>query len=337
MVHKYETFLVTGGAGFIGSHIVDRLLNEGLEVTVIDNIDTGRLKNIAHHQGNNKFHFVKGDIRDFNLVKETMKDIDAVFHEAAIVSVDSSVKDPILTNETNLKGTLNLLKASCDLDVKHFVFASSAAVYGNAKQPQKKEDDFLNPTSPYGVSKLAAENYVRVFQTCYGLPAVCLRYFNVYGPRQRADVHGCYGGVISIFINRILKDLPPIIFGDGSQTRDFVYVEDVVEANMLALKRKDAVGETFNIASGKSVSINQIAEKLKRIMKKENLENIYNKPRPSDVKHGFADISKAEKILEYNPKFSIEEGLIKLVDWHTQKRHSSSEQRYSPTTMRSPA
>ena len=319
MVHKHEKLLVTGGAGSIGSHIVDRLLNEGLEVTVIDDLDTGRLKNIAHHQDNKKFHFIKGDIRNFDLVKKTMKDMDAVFHEAALASVTLSVQNPILTNDINVTGTLNLLKASSDLHVKRFIYASSAAVYGNTPSPQKREHTTPNPTSPYGVSKLAAENYVKLFHKLYGLETVSLRYFNVYGPRQRFDIQSAYGGAITIFTNRLLKNMPPIIYGDGEQTRDFVYIQDVVEANMLALNNKNVAGEVFNIGTGTNTSINQIAEILKDKMNRKNLKNVHADPRPTDIRHGYADINKAKKILGYNPKFSIKEGLTELVNWYVKK------------------
>jgi UDP-glucose 4-epimerase len=312
---KHNNILVTGGAGFIGSHILDKLMEEGFDVTVIDNLETGRLENLAQHEKNKDFHFIRGDIRDFDLVKETLRDIDAVFHLAALASVTRSVKDPILTNDINVVGTLNLLKASSDLGVKRFVFASSAAIYGEAKSPLKKEDMFPNPTSPYGVSKLAAENYVRVFYNAYGLETVCLRFFNVYGPRQNVDIHGSYGGAISIFLNRILKRLPPIIYGDGEQTRDFIYIQDVVQANMLALSNKNAVGEVFNIGSGKKTSLNQIALALKNIMNRKDIKSIYADPRPTDIRHGYADISKAERILGYTPHFSIKEGLTELVKW----------------------
>ena len=323
MTHNHNKILVTGGAGFIGSHIVDELMEKGFDVTVIDNLDTGRLENVAHHQNKKDFHFIKGDIRNFRLLKETMKDIDAVFHEAALASVTLSVKNPILTNDTNVGGTLNLLKVCCDLGVKRFVFASSAAIYGEAKSPLKKEDDTPNPTSPYGVSKLAAEKYARVFCKAYGLETVCLRYFNVYGPRQNVDVHGSYGGAISIFLNRILKGVPPKIYGDGEQTRDFVYVKDVVEANMLALNRKNATGEVFNIATGKNISINQVANTLRNVMNRIDLKNIHVNPRPTDIRHGYADISKAQKTLGYNPKFSIKEGLTELVNWYAEKNSFS--------------
>jgi len=319
MAHKYERILVTGGAGFIGSHIVDRLIEKGFDVTVIDNLDTGRIENIAHHQNKTKFHFTRGDIRDLNLVKETMKDIDAVFHEAALASVTLSVTNPILSNDINVGGTVNLLKASSDLGVKRFVFASSAAIYGDTNSPLKKEDAILNPLSPYGVSKLAAEKYVQVFHRAYGLETVSLRYFNVYGPRQSFDIQGAYGGAITIFLNRLAKNMPPIIYGDGEQTRDFVYIQDVVNANMLALNSKNAAGEVFNIGTGKNTSVNQVAEFLKDIMNRKDLKNVYDDPRPTDIRHGYADINKAKKILGYNPKFPFKEGLTELVNWYTKK------------------
>jgi len=317
MAHDYARVLVTGGAGFIGSHLVERLFGEGFEVTVIDDLSTGRMENIARHRSKKEFHLVKGDIRDFNVVKETLKDIDAVFHEAALASVTLSVQNPILANDINVVGTLNLLKVSSDLGVKRFIYASSAAVYGDTPSPKKREDMTPNPTSPYGVSKLAAENYTKTFHKAYGLQTVSLRYFNVYGPRQRFDIQSAYGGAITIFINRLLRNLSPIIYGDGGQTRDFVYIEDVVEANMLALNKRNASGEVFNIGTGKRTSINHVADALKSIMKRKDLENTYALPRPTDLRHGYADTKKAEQILGYKPKVSIEEGLLELVNWYT--------------------
>ncbi|MGA3193095.1 MAG: SDR family oxidoreductase [Candidatus Bathyarchaeia archaeon] len=323
---KYRRILVTGGAGFIGSHVVDKLMEDGYVVTVIDNLHTGSLTNIDRHTDNPNLSFINGDIRDIDLVKKALKDVDVVFHEAALASVSLSVKDPIFTDQINVEGTLDLLKASCDQNVKRFIYASSAAVYGKTKSSCKKEDDHLSPASPYGVSKLAAENYVQVFQRLYGIETVCLRYFNVYGPRQKVDVHGSYGGVISIFINRILKNMPPIINGDGEQTRDFVYIHDVVKANMLAMNTEKGIGEAFNIATGKGASINKVAETLKQIMNKKELKDIHTEPRPTDIKHGYADISKAREILGYEPQFSIEEGLADLVHWYT-KKNSKYEQK----------
>jgi nucleoside-diphosphate-sugar epimerase len=314
---RYSKALVTGGAGFIGSHLVDRLLKEDFEVTVLDSLSSGSMQNVPSDYAEGNFRFVKGDIRDLSLVMEITKDIDVVFHEAAFVSVMLSVKNPLLANDVNVSGTLNLLKASLDSGVKRFVFASSAAVYGETPSPLKGEDLIPQPSSPYGVSKLAAENYVRSFYTVYGLETVSLRYFNVYGPRQSFDINCAYGGVITIFLNRLLRNMSPIVFGDGEQTRDFVYVGDVVESNILALGCKNAVGEFFNIGSGTRISVNQVAEVLKRLLKREDVENVYAEARPGDIQHGYADTTKAKRILGYSPKFSFEEGLAELVKWYT--------------------
>jgi UDP-glucose 4-epimerase len=316
MTTTHPSVLVTGGAGFIGSHLVDRLMKEGFNVTVIDNLDTGTPDNITRHMAERNFHFIKGDIRNLNLVKQSLKDVDAVFHEAALASVKLSVEDPISTNDINVTGTLNLLKASLDSGAKRFVYASSAAVYGDTKSPQKREDMALNPRSPYGISKLAAESYVRIFCKLYGLETISLRYFNVYGPRQRFDIQCAYGSVIPIFTNRLLRNLPPIVFGDGDQTRDFVYIEDVIEANMLALRSKKGLGDAFNIGTGLSVSVNQVAEALKEIMNKKNWKNIHADPRPADGRHGYADISRSERLLGFYPKVGIRDGLEQLVNWY---------------------
>jgi len=308
--------LVTGGVGFIGSHLVDRLLKENFEVTVVDNLSTGHPENINPHQHDKKFHFLKGDIQDSNLVKEAVRNVDVVFHEAALASVVLSVKDPVMTNAVNVEGTLNLLKTSSDSGVKRFIYASSAAVYGNILSADRREDMTPNPTSPYGVSKLAAEHYVRLFYKAYGLETVSLRYFNVYGPRQRFDINCAYGGAITIFLNRLLRNMPPIIYGDGEQTRDFVFIQDVIEANMLALNSKNAAGEVFNIGTGTSISVNEVAEILKKLLDKTHIKSVHAEPRPTDIRHGYADISKAKKTLGYNPKFPFQQGLAMLVDWY---------------------
>jgi len=304
--------LVTGGAGFIGSHIVDGLMKLGCEVFVIDNLVTGRLENIKHLVDNKMFHFFKSDVRDRDVMKKVVKDVDVVFHEAALVSVPRSIKNPQLTNQINVRATLNMLLACLDSDIDFFINASSSSVYGETEKLPKEEQQTLNPISPYGVSKMAAETYVRVFHDVYGLKTVCLRYFNVYGPRQ---IFGPYSGVISIFINRLLRNKPPIIYGDGEQVRDFTYVEDVVRANLLALNNKRAVGGVFNTATGKPTTINRLAEILLKITGKKDLKPIYAKPRPGDIRQSYADISKAKEVLGYFPKFSLEEGLSKFVEW----------------------
>jgi UDP-glucose 4-epimerase len=316
MKHNYERILVTGGAGFIGSQIVDRLLTEDFEVTVLDDLSHGRVENIAHNQNRKGFELVRGDIRDLNSVKKIVKGVDAIFHEAALVNVAFSVRNPILTNDVNVSGTLNLLKAAADLGVKRFVLASSAAIYGETGTDEKKENQILSPKSPYGVSKLAGEKYARSFYELYGLETVSLRYFNVYGPRQSFDLQSQYGGVITLFLNRLLRNMSPIIYGDGEQTRDFVYVQDVVQANLLAMESKNAVGESFNIGSGMRVSVNQLAQTLKDAVNKRSVKNVYTDPRPGDLKHGYADISKAKRMLKYVPSFSFEKGIADLVDWY---------------------
>jgi UDP-glucose 4-epimerase len=312
---EYSKVVVTGGAGFIGSHIVDRLLNDGFEVTVVDNFLTGRLGNTAHHQGRKDYHFVKGDIRDPDVIRKAVEDADAVFHEAALVSVNRSVENPTLTNEINVTGTLTLLKSCMDSNVKRFIYASSSSVYGETETLPKSEELACHPTSPYAVSKLAAENYVKVFHQVYGLETVGLRYFNVYGTRQG---YGPYSGVITIFINQLLADQQPTIYGDGTQTRDFTNVRDVVEANVLALVNKKASGRVFNIATGVATSINELARILLDITKKRNLKATYAEPRLGDIKHSYADISNANKILGYRPKVQLREGLIRLVN-HSRK------------------
>jgi len=312
MAREYSRVLVTGGAGFIGSHIVDRLLKEGYEVTVIDNLSTGKPQNLAHHQGKKEFHFIQGDIRNFNLVEEAVKGVDTVFHEAAVVSVPLSIEDPLSTNDVNVGGTLNILKACLNSKVKRFIYGSSTAIYGDTEKLPIKEDSVPQPISPYGASKLAAESYANAFYSVYGLETVCLRYFNVYGPRQ---AYGPYSGVITIFINHLLSDQPPIIYGDGEQTRDFTNIQDVVEANMLALERKNAAGKVFNIATGVATTINQLAELLQEVMGKTELKVVHADPRSGDIRHNYADISKARKILGYEPKISLREGLTQLVKW----------------------
>jgi len=310
MFPKNSSILVTGGAGFIGSHMVDKLIEADADVTVLDNLDTGQMENLAQHKQNRNFHFVKGDIRNLRLVKQLVKDADTVFNLAAIASVQRSVEDPLLVNDVNVKGTLNLLKASLSSDVKRFVQASSAAVYGDVRTLPVREDFTPKPLSPYAISKLAADNYAMVFNRVYGLETVCLRYFNVYGPRQ---ANNAYSGVITIFVNELLGNRSPRIFGDGEQTRDFVFVEDVVSATMLALTEKNAVGEIFNVASGRATTINEIVRILKKLMGKENLKLVYEETREGDIRHSCANIEKARALLGYEPVFSLEKGLRELV------------------------
>ena len=306
--------LVTGGAGFIGSHIVDRLLEEGYKVRVLDNLSTGEKKNLAQHKNKKSFQFIEGDIRNFDLVKKAVEGVDAVIHEAALVSVTRSVEDPLLSNEVNVTGTVNLLKACIDTNVKRFVLASSCAVYGDSKILPSHENLVPKPLAPYAADKLAAENYAKVFHEVYGFETVSLRYFNVYGPRQK---YGPYSGVISIFINCLLENEAPIVFGDGKQTRDFINVKDVVKANMLALSKQKAAGEVFNICTGEATTLNKLAETIQKIMNKTDLKPVHFEPRPGDIKHSYGDINKAKRNLEYTPKVQLEEGLTEIVKWYS--------------------
>jgi UDP-glucose 4-epimerase len=306
---KHTSVLVTGGAGFIGSHIVDRLMNDGLEVTVIDNLSTGHLENLTAHRKKGGFHFIEGDVCDLASVKRAVEDVEVVFHEASSVGVQQSLDDPLVVNEINVKGTLNVLWASLDSGVKRFIYASSASVYGNNRRLPLSEEALPHPTSPYGVSKLAAESYVNAFNKAYGLETVCLRYFNVYGPRQTG---GDYAGVITSFMEKLAKNELPVIYGDGEQTRDFVYVGDVVEANIAAMEAKNAAGEVFNIGSGASSTVNSLLQTLAK-MYERTAEPIYEPARPYEVRHSCADISKAMKVLAYKPKVPFKNGLLKLM------------------------
>jgi len=306
---NYSRILVTGGAGFIGSHIVDRLLQEGFEVIVLDNLSTGRITNVKHHLKNKRFKMIKGDVREEKILRKALKGVEAVIHEAAISSVEESIKDPIKTNDINLNGTLNLLNLSVKEGVKRFVFASSASVYGDLSPPLR-EDSQPKPISPYAVSKLSGEYYCKIFHKIYRLETICLRYFNVYGPRQRNNQ---YSSVIMNFINSIKKNKPLVIFGDGLQTRDFIYISDVVEASIIALKSKEGVGEVFNIATGKPITINELAQIIIELSEKNNLIPIHAEPRKGDIRHSYADIEKAERILKFKAKVSLEEGLKSVI------------------------
>ena len=302
--------LVTGGAGFIGSHLVDGLISEGFDVVVLDDFSSGRRENLSLHFGKPNFCLVEGDIKDKSDVKKALEGVDVVFHFAAIVSVDFSVKNPLLVNEVNVGGTLNVLRESLKAGVKRFVYASSCAVYGEPVNLPINEEHPTKPMSPYAISKLAAEHYCRVFYEVYGLETVCLRFFNVYGSRQ---VVGPYSGVIVNFIDRLKCGEEPIIYGDGEQTRDFVFVGDVVDACLRAMKCKSCVGDVINVGAGVEISINRLADVLTELFNLHDIEFVYAEPRAGDVKRSCADLSKAERLLSYKPKVSLREGLAMLL------------------------
>ncbi|MDI6884654.1 MAG: SDR family oxidoreductase [Hadesarchaea archaeon] len=302
--------LVTGGAGFIGSHVVDGLVDKGHAVTVLDNLSSGSRENLRAHLANPDFRLIKGDIRDGKAVKKSLSGVDAVVHEAALVSVPRSIREPRLAHEVNVEGTLSLLRASKQAGVERFVYASTCAIYGESNRLPITEDAPLKPNSPYASSKLAAEENCRTFSAIEGLPTVSLRYFNVYGPRQSA---GEYAGVMVKFIQRLRNDQPPIIYGDGKQTRDFVYVSDVVEATLLALEREGVAGKVINIGTGKETSINKLCELFLKLTGKTHLKHLHRAPRPGDISRSQADTSKARKLLGFEPKVSLEEGVKKML------------------------
>ncbi len=302
--------LITGGAGFIGSHIAREALNAGYDVKIIDNFFEGRMENISDIS--NSIKIVRGDIMDISLLKKEMVDIDFVFHQAALRSVPLSLKKPFDYNMVNINGTLNTLEAALHCGVKRVVFASSSSLYGNTENLPERESEQPRPISPYAITKLAGELYMQSYYALYGLETVNLRYFNVFGPFQRPDSK-C-PTLIPLFINSIINNEIPTIYGDGSQSRDFTYVKDVVRANLAACISKRAAGETFNIANGKRVSVNDIARKIAEVLGKD-IRPAYKRERSGDVKHSLADISKAKDILEYEPKYDFESGLKETIEW----------------------
>jgi UDP-glucose 4-epimerase len=300
--------LVTGGAGFIGSHIVDRLLQDGHQVIVLDDFSTGHRENLAE---NKKLEIVEGDIRDFTTVKQCMQSVDWVFHKAAVASVPKTVNDPIGSSAVNYQGTLHVLEAARQNKAKRVVFASSAALYGDEPTLPKLETMLPVTLSPYAVDKLASEYACGMYTKLYGLETVSLRYFNVYGPRQ--DPSSPYSGVISIFADKLNQGTAPTIFGDGEQTRDFVYVSDVVEANMRAATKESAAGQVINIATGKKITLNELLNTFCEIKQVEfNAE--YQDSRQGDIKESYANVSKAASVLDWNSTVELNQGLRKLIE-----------------------
>jgi len=306
--------LVTGGAGFIGSHIIDQLLKHGYETVCLDNFDptydiNSKKRNIAPFLENKNFELVKGDIRDRELLKKTIIDIEYIFHEAALVSVVESMKDPVKTIEINTIGTLNVLEAAISGNAKKAIIASSAAVYGDAPELPKKESMKPVPKSPYAISKLDCEYAARIYFEEHGLKTTCLRYFNVYGPGQ--DPTSPYAAAIPIFLRKALKNENIIIYGDGTQTRDFIFIDDIVAANELAMSKGD--GKVLNVANGIATSINEIAQDIIKITGSRSTIS-YAEERSGDIKHSLADTSHINK-LGFKPQYAMNEGLEKTIEW----------------------
>lgn len=298
--------LVTGGAGFIGSHIVDRLLKDGCDVVVLDDFSTGNRDNL---QNNKRLQIIEGDIRDFDMVKSCMRGVDWVFHKAAIASVPKTVNDPVGSSAVNYRGTLHVLEAARQNHARRVVFASSAALYGDEPTLPKLESMLPVTLSPYAVDKLASEYACGMYCKLYGLKTVSLRYFNVYGPRQ--DPSSPYSGVISIFVDKLNQNETPTIYGDGEQTRDFVYVSDVVEANMKAATNDSAAGQVFNIATGNKITLNELLRTFCDI-KGSKFSAHYSEPRQGDIKESYANVDKAATRLGWNSKVVLKDGLSSL-------------------------
>lgn len=308
-------YLVTGGAGFIGSHTVEELIRRGHGVTVLDDLSTGKAENLAHVRS--KIEFMQASVTNLDGVRQACRGVDGVIHLAAQTSVPRSVKDPIETNLINGNGTLNVMVAAHDAKVKRVVFASSCAVYGKTPVLPIRETVSPAPISPYGVSKMAGELYGRVFQQIYGLEFVALRYFNVFGPRQ--DPGSPYSGVLSLFNAAVMEGTQPTLYGDGEQSRDFVYVGNVAEANVLAAEVKNAPGHTINIGTGNRITLNQTLALLEKITGRPAKAN-YAAPREGDIRDSQADIALAKNVLGYEPRLGFEEGLKRTWDWFSASR-----------------
>lgn len=308
-------YLVTGGAGFIGSHTVDELVRRGHRVVVLDDLSAGREENLAGVAG--KIEFIRGSITDLEVVRTACREVDFALHLAARTSVPRSVEDPLTTNQINIDGTLNVLVAARDAKVRRVVFAASSSAYGDTPTLPKKEDMVPSPISPYGVTKFVGELYAKVFGKVYGLENVALRYFNVFGPRQ--DPNSPYSGVLSRFVSALLRGDPPVIYGDGEQSRDFTYVDNAVQANLLACEAPEASGKVFNVGTGGRFTLNHTLKLLTRISGRPSAAR-HDPPRAGDIRDSQADITLARKVLGYDPKVGFEEGLRRTWEWY--KAHS---------------
>ncbi|MDK2562252.1 SDR family oxidoreductase [Romboutsia sedimentorum] len=311
---KGTRFLVTGGAGFIGSNLIEALLNKGYFVRALDNFSIGKKENIEEFMNDKNFEFIKGDIRDIQICQDVCKGIDYILHQAAWGSVPRSIEMPLLYEEINIKGTLNVMTAARDNGVKRFVYASSSSVYGDEPNLPKVEGREGNLLSPYAITKKVNELYAKNYFDLYGLETIGMRYFNVFGKKQ--DPHSYYSAVIPKFVNLLLNNESPTINGDGENSRDFTYIDNVIEANLRAcLASKKACGGVYNIAYGGRVSLNELYETLKNLLDKD-VKPIYGPNRKGDIKHSNADISNARELLDYNPSYSFDDGIKLTIDWY---------------------
>jgi UDP-glucose 4-epimerase len=304
-------YLVTGGAGFIGSHIVDALLERGSQVRVLDNLSTGNLKNLSHVA--DRIEFIEGDVREAQAVAKAVRKVDCVFHQAALPSVPRSVENPLDTHHACITGTLNVLNESRLAGVQRVVYAGSSSAYGNLEFSSKRETDRPGPLSPYAVAKLSGEYYCHAFHQTYGLQTVAIRYFNVFGPRQ--DPNSAYSAVIPLFIAALLKGQRPVIYGDGLQSRDFTFVKNVVHGNLLASQAQGVGGRVFNVAGGRSFSLLDLLAKLNNYLG-TSIDPIHKDPRTGDVKHSLADITQASQALSYEPVVDLDTGLQLSIDYY---------------------
>jgi UDP-N-acetylglucosamine/UDP-N-acetylgalactosamine 4-epimerase len=309
--------LITGGAGFIGSNLVEALLEDSriTSVRVLDNLATGSLNNLEEFKTNPRFQFMEGDIRSYETCQKACKDIDRITHQAALGSVPRSINDPLTTNDVNITGTLNIFTAAKEKNIQRVVYAASSSTYGDHPGLPKVEDKIGNPLSPYAVTKYVNELYAKVYADLYGLELIGLRYFNIFGPKQNPN--GPYAAVIPLFAEAILNNKAPVINGDGEHSRDFTFIENAVQANILSLFTEDkkAVNQVYNIACGHRTSLNELFESLKEEAG-STLSPVYGPERRGDVKHSLADISKARKMLGYEPKTSVKDGLRKTLQWY---------------------
>jgi nucleoside-diphosphate-sugar epimerase len=318
--------LVTGGAGFIGSNLVDELLRHGAKVNIIDNLITGSEENLHEIKGN--FEFIKGDINDDDRLSRAISDCEVVFHQAALPSVPRSVDDPVETHEACVNATFKLLVKARDVGIKRFIYAASSSAYGDQPTLPKVETMRPEPLSPYAAAKLAGEYYCQVFNRVYGLETFALRYFNVFGPRQNPS--SMYSGVISRFVDALYSGKQPVIYGDGEQTRDFTYVANVVDANIKAAEAEHGFGEVINVANGERVTLNELLDTLKQIAGRPNVEADHKPERTGDVKHSQANNSKAIELLAYKKLVGLEEGLRRTIDWWKSSRFAVIEEITAP-------